>query len=547
MADLVLGPLLRYVSDTEATIWVETDERCEVEVLGHRAPTFQVGGHHYALVVLDGLEAGTTRPYEVSLDGRRAWPPPGDDYPPPVIRTLRAGAPVRLAFGSCRVSAPHEPPYTLTKDQDPRGRELDALYGLVARMRERPTEQWPDVLLLLGDQIYADEVSPGTREFIRSRRDTRTPPGEEVADFEEYTHLYLDAWSDPPLRWLLSTLSSSMIFDDHDVHDDWNTSWPWVQTMRAQPWWDERIVSALSSYWVYQHIGNLSPRHLADDELWRRAREGADLEADLRAFAFRADRTTDGSRWSYCRDLGSTRLLVVDSRAGRVLHDGTRSMVDAEEWRWLDDHLTGGWDHLLIASSLPILLAPGMQDLEAWSEAVCAGAWGRVGRHVGERLRQGLDLEHWGAFGESFRALMRAIEDVGAGRRGTPPASIVMLSGDVHHAYLAEVGFRRGAGVRSAVYQATCSPFRNPLDSHERRAIRFALSRPAAALGRALARGGGVPDHGVRWRLVDDAVWFDNQVATIEIDGRRSLMRLDKTAGRDAPPRLEAVLERRLA
>ena len=30
---LVLGPLLRYVSETEATIWVETDRACQVEIL----------------------------------------------------------------------------------------------------------------------------------------------------------------------------------------------------------------------------------------------------------------------------------------------------------------------------------------------------------------------------------------------------------------------------------------------------------------------------------------------------------------------------------
>ena len=35
MAKLVLGPLLRYVCETEAVVWVETDEPCEVEVLGH--------------------------------------------------------------------------------------------------------------------------------------------------------------------------------------------------------------------------------------------------------------------------------------------------------------------------------------------------------------------------------------------------------------------------------------------------------------------------------------------------------------------------------
>ena len=60
MAKLLLGPLLRYVGETEAVIWVETDEECEVEVLGHTEQTFCVCGHHYALVIVDGLEPGST-------------------------------------------------------------------------------------------------------------------------------------------------------------------------------------------------------------------------------------------------------------------------------------------------------------------------------------------------------------------------------------------------------------------------------------------------------------------------------------------------------
>ena len=78
------------------------------------------------------------------------------------------------------------------------------------------------------------------------------------------------------------------------------------------------------------------------------------------------------------------------------------------------------------------------------------------------------------------------------------------LSGDVHHAYLSEVAFKRGSGVRSAVYQAVCSPMRNPLDGRERRAIKSMFTRPVAALTRALARSAGVSDPSVRWRLVDD-------------------------------------------
>ena len=84
-------------------------------------------------------------------------------------------------------------------------------------------------MLFLGDQVYADETTEEMQRFIESRRDIEEPPGKELKDYEEYSHLYALAWSDPLNRWLLSTLPSSMIFDDHDVRDDWNTSYAWKQ------------------------------------------------------------------------------------------------------------------------------------------------------------------------------------------------------------------------------------------------------------------------------------------------------------------------------
>jgi len=94
MSDLLLGPLLRYVSETEATVFVETDGPCEVEVLGHGEPTFRVEGHHYALVRIEGLEPGGHYEYEVALDGERRWPEAGSELPPSVIRTIDPGAPL---------------------------------------------------------------------------------------------------------------------------------------------------------------------------------------------------------------------------------------------------------------------------------------------------------------------------------------------------------------------------------------------------------------------------------------------------------------------
>jgi hypothetical protein len=545
-----LGPVLRYVGETEATIWVETDEPCEVEILDRRARTWHVEGHHYAIVYISDLEPDTVTEYSVKLDGEVVWPRPSSLFPHPVIRTPKAEETIRMVFGSCRVAAPHDPPYSLKKDQHSQGRETDALYAYAKRMLEQPVDEWPHILVWLGDQVYADECSPGTREFIRSRRDPDKPPGEEVADFEEYTHLYYDSWTDPTIRWLLSTVSSAMIFDDHDVHDDWNTSQDWLDEYRSKEWWDERIVGGLMSYWIYQHLGNLSPRELNEDELYQSVCDADDAGQMLREFAYKADHERSSARWSFCRQIGQSKLVMIDSRAGRVLTPGERQMVDDLEWEYISREAHGEHNHLFLATSLPYLLAPGMQSLEAWNEAVCEGAWGRWWARRGEWIRQELDLEHWGAFDKSFHRMRELVEDIGVngdGKGGDPPASIVFLSGDVHHAYLSEVAFPRSVGMKSAVYQAVCSPFRNPLDAKERRAIKTIASAPLGWITRAMARSAGVRDPGIRWRYVQDPT-FDNQVATLEWKGREARMRIEKTVPSDpSRPTLENVFERVIA
>ena len=105
MPSLVLGPLLRYVGETEAVLWVETDSDCEVEILGTRERTFCVCDHHYALVCCGGLEPGSWHEYEVLLDGERVWPQ-DDGFPASEFRTYPKDTPLKMVFGSCRVAAP---------------------------------------------------------------------------------------------------------------------------------------------------------------------------------------------------------------------------------------------------------------------------------------------------------------------------------------------------------------------------------------------------------------------------------------------------------
>ncbi len=145
MAELVLGPMLRYVSDTEATVWVEVDRPCSVEILHHRASTFEVEGHHYAIVAITGLAPASTHEYEVRLDGERRWPAAAEGFPPSRISTLPESGPIRLVFGSCRVTAPDSAPYTLSPDQDALGVGADALIAYALRMaRDDPMRSAPE-------------------------------------------------------------------------------------------------------------------------------------------------------------------------------------------------------------------------------------------------------------------------------------------------------------------------------------------------------------------------------------------------------------------
>jgi hypothetical protein len=224
-------------------------------------------------------------------------------------------------------------------------------------------------------------------------------------------------------------------------------------------------------------------------------------------------------------------------------------MVDDQEWDWIEQHAAGDFDHLLLASSLPFALAPATHDLEAWNEAVCDGVWGRMAARLGEELRQAVDLEHWAAFNDSFDKLAALVTDVAAGRRGQAPASVVTLSGDVHHTYLAELRFPHEGGVESRAWQAVCSPLRNPLPASMRAAHRRAFRRPAAAVARRLARLARVPPEAVAWRVVQGP-FFDNHLGLLELDGRATDLRVERAVTApdgSGPTRLEPLYQQRLA
>jgi len=570
-ARLLIGPLLRRVVGTRATVWVETSAPAVVTVrtagtAGGQAATFTAYGHHYALVVVDGLTPDSTTPYEVLLDGEPVWPLP--DLPPSLIRTRPADddRPVRLVFGSCREATPRATARRLPPDA------LDA-YARRLMAGGEAADDPPDLLVLLGDQVYADVTSPKVRKLLRRRR--RRPaeaPTDQVVTFDEYTKLYLESWRDQEIRWLFSTVPSVMIFDDHEIIDDWNTSASWRADTRRQPWWAERISSGLASYWIYQHLGNLSPDEIAADPVYGKVVAAEDATDVLREFGARVDAGSDGApyteltsssahdggarparssrtpvraaqyQWSYALDLGRTRLVVLDNRCSRVLEPGKRAMLPAGEWAWFTDRAHARYDHLVVGSSLPWLLPPGIHHLEAWNERLVESPRRRVAAWS-EKLRRVLDLEHWAAFGRSFDALAALFARLGTGPAGADdgvgvhgrvgagpaypaPASISVLSGDVHHSYVARAAFREP--VATPVHQLTCSPIHNQVPAAMRPLMRLGWWSGPSALTRALARSAGLRRPILRWRKLAGP-YFGNAVATLTHAGRAAEVKFEGT------------------
>jgi hypothetical protein len=516
MPALLLGPLLRYVDETSAAIWVETDAPCDVAVLGHSEPTTEIGGRNYALVAVTGLAPATTTAYGVQLAGEPVWPLPG--RPPSVIRTVDPDGPLRIVTGSCRRSAPESLSYRKYGDDALR------LYAVaLAAETARAGGRLPDLLLLVGDQVYADRpISPGRQEHYAARPRGDAPP-EQPVTFDEYADAYLDAWSQPDVRWLLSTVPSAMIFDDHEVLGDWNISAAWAAKIEQTGWWREARAAALTAYAVYQHAGNLPP---AEGQAALARLEAA---AGLYGSDGMAGTSPPTGPWSYSRSVGDVRIVVLDCRAGRRLTEGDRSIVPDDDWAVL---ATGaGTDdarHLLVATSVPVLLPAAIAYGESWADAVAGGAWGPLGRRVGGAFRSVLGFEHWPAFPASLARICEVLAGVVSSGR-----TVLVVSGDVHYGYLATIA---GTGV----WQLVSSPMRNPLMQITRLANRAGDRRSVVLPLRLLARLAGVPALPPGY-AVTDGPWFDNQLATVDITGPSRRIRI-AVVGKGG--RLRTVLDR---
>ena len=506
MSGLVLGPLLRHVgAGRRDRLGARPTSPARSRSCGCREPHLR--GRRATTTrwsTSPGLEPGARHARTRSAwTASVVWPPP--DCDPPSAASARSGDDrgLRIAFGSCRYATRRAAVHA-DKDERPRRPRARRLRALALRMRARRAATGRDLLLLLGDQVYADETSPSDRRRSSgAARDIDGAPGRRGRRLRG-VHPALPRVverPDDPLA-AVDACRRAMIFDDHDVRDDWNTS----RRLARRRCSAHALVAtsgssaASSSYWVYQHLGNLSPERAAPRTTLYQRGARPPTATPSRCCATsprRADREADGAkgaRGRYRRDFGR-RAAAGDrlARAAGCSTDGRRAMVDDDEFDWIEEQARAATSTTCSSARRCRGCSPrALHDLESWNEALCDGARGRALARLGERLRRAVDLEHWAAFRRLVRrALAALLGEVGrGGHGGRAPATICVLSGDVHHAYVAEAALPRAGRPRGST-SSTCSPLHNYVPGFMKVAFRI-VEPPDRALG-ALRTSGGCP------------------------------------------------------
>lgn len=247
----------------------------------------------------------------------------------------------------------------------------------------------------------------------------------------------------PQVARALAHVPSLMIFDDHDITDDWNLSARWEQTAYGHPLSRRIIGNALVAYLLCQAWGNQPERF---DELLAQTQQLLASAADGWLDSEPQDRLIETlcqfNGWGY--ELATEPpLVVLDTRTRRWRSERNLSRPSGlMDWEALSEFQQNILDKpaVLIVSPAPMF---GVKLIETIQ---------RIFSWAGQPLL--VDAENWMAHRGAAHVMMNIF------RHSRTPGNYVIVSGDVHYSFVYELHIRsRDSGPQ--LWQITSSGVKN--------------------------------------------------------------------------------------
>ena len=533
---VIAGPVLRHTQQAGFTLWLVTSEPADIDVSLHQAQqaqnsnttdrVIQVGEKAFIHVLTcspqSPLAANTLYHYQLNFnhtEQQQRWQSELPSLCYPGQNDLHFRVPLALSnvlHGSCR--KPHHP----SEDSLVRVDEL-------IHQECEGGAQRPDLLLMTGDQIYADDVAgPMLQAIMQTIRRlglfhedldeaivdstaqldghpycyyhrqqilpqvatntalsklffgakkkpvfTSVNAQNHLIGLAEVIAMYLLVWSqslwadisfnadevDPDhqalfdreadiieqfskslgqVRRALAHIPTYMIFDDHDVTDDWNLTRGWEQEVYGHPLSRRMVGNALAGYWLCQGWANQPDRFTAIEKL---ANENFTAQGMMNHPAF-IDALFDWEQWHYQLDT-QPPVHVLDTRTRRWRSESSLNKPSGlMDWEALCEfqHQLIGQDAVIVVSAAPIY---GVKFIEVIQKLFTL---------AGKALT--VDAENWMAHKGTASVILNIF------RHYKTPPHFIILSGDVHYSFVYDVRlrFRRNS---PAITQFTCSGIKN--------------------------------------------------------------------------------------
>lgn len=242
----------------------------------------------------------------------------------------------------------------------------------------------------------------------------------------------------PAIGRALAHIPTYMIFDDHDITDDWNLTRGWEEAAYGHPFSKRIIGNALIGYWLCQGWGNAPDKFI---EFNQRAQHYFVDRAYTQQEQF-IDEILAWEQWHYSLAT-SPKIIVLDTRTQRWRSESSTGkpsgLMDWEALSALQQELINQPEVILV-SPAPIY---GVKMIETIQ---------RIFTFLGLPLM--VDAENWMAHSGTANVMLNIF------RHNKTPPHFIILSGDVHYSFFYEVThrFRRNS---SRIFQITTSGIKN--------------------------------------------------------------------------------------
>ncbi|MFS1861597.1 alkaline phosphatase D family protein [Vibrio lentus] len=263
----------------------------------------------------------------------------------------------------------------------------------------------------------------------------------------------------PQVQRLFAHIPTYMIFDDHDVTDDWNLTVGWEHAVDQNRFATQVIGNGLAAYWMCQGWGNAPEKFssefieqtkqlfspvVSNNESESRVESNGDLSKNIdpqqhQQYLEMIDRFEE---WHYTINT-SPKVIVLDTRTRRWRSESRMNKPSGlMDWEALTEfqHQLINQEKVVIVSAAPMFGVKFIETLQ------------KMATTIGKPLM--IDAENWMAHPGSANTLISIFTHT------KTPTNFVVLSGDVHYsfAYDIKLRYRRNS---PNIYQITCSGIKN--------------------------------------------------------------------------------------